>query len=38
LLAGLHRGDVSDTEGTSYVPSLMSGESFGRSGLSKGWK
>lgn len=38
LLSGLHRGDVSDTEGTSYVPSLLSGESFGRSGLSKGWK
>ena len=37
LLAGLHRGDVSDTEGTSYAPSLMSGERFGRSGLSKGW-
>jgi len=38
LLSGLHRGDVSDTSGTSYVPSLMSGETFGRSGLSKGWK
>lgn len=37
LLAGLHRGDVSDTEGTSYVPALMAKTDFARSGQSKGW-
>jgi DNA-directed RNA polymerase subunit beta' len=37
LLAGLHRGDVSDTEGTSYVPALLTKTDFARSGQSKGW-
>jgi DNA-directed RNA polymerase subunit beta' len=38
LLAGMHRGDVSDEAGTSFVPSLMSAENFGRTGVTKGWK
>lgn len=38
LLTATHRGAVSDEAGTSFVPSLARGESFGRSGLTKGWK
>tara|TARA_B100000700_G_scaffold326758_1_gene439275 strand:+ start:223 stop:2097 length:1875 start_codon:yes stop_codon:yes gene_type:complete len=38
LLAGVHRGDFSEEEGTSYVPSLMSKEHFGRTGMTQGWK
>lgn len=37
LLTAVHRGDVSDTEGTSYVPSLAGGETFGKTGPTKGW-
>jgi hypothetical protein len=32
----VHRGGTSTTEGTSFVPALAAGETFGRSGLSKG--
>ena len=38
LLEGARRGAVSDTAGTSYVPSLAQGESFGRTGATQGWK
>lgn len=37
LLTSAHRGAVSDTEGSSYVPSLARGETFGLSGVTKGW-
>lgn len=37
LLDAAHRGDVSDTGGTSYVPALMAGKPFGRVGPTKGW-
>jgi DNA-directed RNA polymerase subunit beta' len=38
LLKGVHRGDVSDEEGTSYVPSLAHATGFGRKGITQGWK
>ena len=38
LLGAVHRGGVSSTEGTSFVPSLAAGSTFGRSGLSRGRK
>ena len=38
LLKGTYRGDVSDEQGTSYVPALARGEDFGRTGLTQGWK
>ena len=38
LLGAVHRGGVSSTEGTSFVPSLAAGATFGRSGLSRGRK
>ena len=38
LTEAARRGAVSDAGGTSYVPSLARGESFGRSGLTQGWK
>ncbi len=38
LLSGAHHGAVSDEAGSSFVPALARGESFGRSGLTKGWK
>ena len=37
LLDAVHRGDVSDTAGTSYVPTLIAGKPFGRIGPTKGW-
>jgi hypothetical protein len=37
LLEGARRGAVSDEHGTSFVPALASGSSFGRLGLTKGW-
>lgn len=37
LLEGARRGAVSDERGTSYVPALASGSSFGRLGLTQGW-
>ena len=36
LLTAVHRGGTSTTEGTSFVPALAAGDTFGRSGLSKG--
>lgn len=36
LLTAVHRGGTSTTEGTSFVPALAAGSTFGRSGLSKG--
>jgi hypothetical protein len=38
LLGAVHTGGISNTEGTSFVPALAAVETFGRSGLSKGWK
>ncbi len=38
LTKAVHRGDVSDTAGTSYVPALMEGQSFGDTDLTKGWQ
>lgn len=37
LLAGVHRGAVSDAEGTSYVPALADPVDFGRRGLVRGF-
>ena len=37
LLKAVHRGDVSDTAGTSFVPSLAEGKDFGLTGPTKGW-
>jgi len=37
LLKSIHRGGVSDEEGTSYVPSLARGVDFGKSPPIKGW-
>ncbi len=38
LLRGVHRGAVSDSSGSSYVPALAKGIGFGETGLTKGWK
>ena len=38
LLHGVHRGAVSDESGTSYVPALAAGASFGRISPSGGWE
>ncbi len=38
LLKGVHRGSVSDTNSTSFVPALAAGKDFGLSGPTKGWK
>ena len=38
LLGATHRGGVSDTAGTSFVPTLARGETFGLSGATSGWK
>lgn len=38
LLGATHRGGVSDTAGTSFVPSLARGETFGLTGATSGWK
>ncbi len=35
LLSSVHHGDVSDQEGTSFVPSLAQGTNFGRQGMTK---
>lgn len=37
LLDAVHRGDVSDTGSTSFVPALIAGQPFGRVGPTKGW-
>lgn len=37
FLKAVHRGDVSDTAGTSFVPGLAEGKDFGVSGPTKGW-
>lgn len=38
LLKGVHRGDISNASGTSYVPALAEGLHFGRQGKTKGWE
>lgn len=38
FLRAAQRGGVSDTNSTSFVPSLMEGASFGVSGHTKGWE
>jgi hypothetical protein len=38
LLSAVHRSETSDIAGTSYVPSLALGETFGRTGATVGWK
>jgi DNA-directed RNA polymerase subunit beta' len=38
LLKGTQRGATSDELGTSYVPALARAVSFGREGLTKGWR
>lgn len=38
FLNAARRGAVSDTAGTSFVPSLMEGKDFGLTGPTKGWK
>jgi hypothetical protein len=38
LLHATHRGGVSDTAGTSFVPTLARGETFGLGGATSGWK
>lgn len=37
ILRGAHRADVSDPEGTSFVPGLARGLGFGTYGKTKGW-
>lgn len=38
LLNSVHRGVTSDTSGSSFVPSLARGETFGVSGTTSGWR
>ena len=38
LLNSVHRGAVSDTAGSSFVPSLARGETFGVTGAISGWR
>lgn len=38
LLSAAHRGAVSDASGSSYVPALAQGTTFGSQGLTQGWK
>ena len=38
ILDAVHRGDISNTMGTSYVPALIQGKGFAQHGLTKGWK
>lgn len=38
LLSAAHRGAVSDTAGSSFVPALARGETFGQVGATSGWK
>jgi hypothetical protein len=38
LLSSVHRGVTSDTAGSSFVPSLARGETFGVSGTTSGWR
>lgn len=37
-LSAVHRGEVSDEAGTSYVPALAQRIDFGRHGLTRGWQ
>lgn len=37
-LQAVHRGGTSDAAGTSYVPALADRPSFGRQGLTQGWR
>lgn len=37
LLEAARKGAVSDAAGTSFVPALARGETFGQTGLTKGW-
>jgi hypothetical protein len=37
LLDAVHRGDISDISGTSYVPAMIAGKPFARVGPTKGW-
>lgn len=38
LMDSVHRGAVSDTAGSSFVPSLARGETFGVTGAISGWR
>lgn len=38
LLNSVHRGSVSDTAGSSFVPALARGETFGVAGATSGWR
>jgi hypothetical protein len=38
LLQATQRGGVSDTAGSSFVPTLARGETFGLTGATSGWK
>ena len=38
LLQATHRGGTSDTSGSSFVPGLARGETFGLGGATSGWK
>jgi hypothetical protein len=38
LMDSVHRGAVSDTAGSSFVPSLARGETFGVAGATSGWR
>jgi hypothetical protein len=38
LLSSVHRGGTSDTAGSSFVPALSRGETFGASGATSGWR
>jgi DNA-directed RNA polymerase subunit beta' len=38
LLSSVHRGSASDTAGSSFVPSLARGETFGVTGATSGWR
>jgi hypothetical protein len=38
LLNSVHRGATSDTAGSSFVPALARGETFGVTGATSGWR
>jgi DNA-directed RNA polymerase subunit beta' len=38
LLNSVHRGSTSDTAGSSFVPALARGETFGVTGATSGWR
>lgn len=38
LLSSVHRGATSDTSGSSFVPALARGETFGVTGPTSGWR